>query len=232
MTEAEWLVCTDPLAMLRFLHGRASERKLRLWMCACARRLWSQLADESDRRAVEVAERYADGATNRSELEQARRVIVNVRNLGARANELLDWRSPACLAWCATRKNTNTAARDASVAEIWYAGAWASSHSDIGWKMSGDPPAERVWQAHVLRDLFGDPFRTVAVDPLWLAWNDRTVPRLAQVIYDERAYDRLPILADALEEAGCTDADILNHCRQPGEHVRGCWVLDALLGKS
>jgi hypothetical protein len=54
---------------------------------------------------------------------------------------------------------------------------------------------------------------------------------LAQAIDDERAFDRLPILADALEDAGCTDADLLNHCRGPGLHVMGCWVVDMLLGK-
>jgi hypothetical protein len=70
------------------------------------------------------------------------------------------------------------------------------------------------------------------VETIWLAWNDGIVPKLAQAIYDDRVFDRLPILADALEEAGCTNADILNHCRQPGEHVRGCWVVDLLLGKS
>jgi hypothetical protein len=70
------------------------------------------------------------------------------------------------------------------------------------------------------------------VETIWLSWNDGIVPKLAQAIYDDRVFDRLPILADALEEAGCTNADILNHCRQPGEHVRGCWVVDLLLGKS
>ena len=66
----------------------------------------------------------------------------------------------------------------------------------------------------------------------WLAWNDGTIRKMAQVIYGDRAFDRLPLLADALEDAGCTDADILGHCRTPGEHVRGCWVVDLLLGKS
>ncbi|HWG41472.1 MAG TPA: hypothetical protein VN688_01715 [Gemmataceae bacterium] len=84
----------------------------------------------------------------------------------------------------------------------------------------------------ILRDMFDNPFRTISVNSLWLGWNDNTVPRLAQAIYEQRAFDRLPILADALEEAGCTNADILNHCRQPGEHVRGCWVVDLMLGKS
>ncbi len=69
-------------------------------------------------------------------------------------------------------------------------------------------------------------------DPSWLAWNDGAIRKIAQTIYDARAFDRLPLLADALEDAGCTDAAVLSHCREPGEHVRGCWVVDLLLGKS
>jgi hypothetical protein len=70
------------------------------------------------------------------------------------------------------------------------------------------------------------------INPIWLRWNDGTVVKLAQSIYDERRFTDLPILADALEDAGCADADILAHCRGPGPHVRGCWVVDLLLGKS
>ena len=88
-------------------------------------------------------------------------------------------------------------------------------------------------QAALLRDIFGLlPFRPVTIAPAWAIWNDATVVKLAQGIYDDRAVGRLPILADALEEAGCDNADILTHCRQPGPHVRGCWVVDLLLGKS
>jgi hypothetical protein len=90
----------------------------------------------------------------------------------------------------------------------------------------------RSRQAELLRDLFGNPFRPLNLDPSWLSWRDGTIPKLAEAIYDERAFDRLPILADALEDAGCTNEDILTHCRQPGEHVRGCWVVDLLLGKA
>jgi hypothetical protein len=86
-------------------------------------------------------------------------------------------------------------------------------------------------RAHLLRDLFGNPFRRVTVEERWLTWSDGAVTHLARSAYDEGSLQALPILGDALEEAGCTDADILNHCRQPGEHVRGCWVLDLLLGK-
>jgi hypothetical protein len=91
--------------------------------------------------------------------------------------------------------------------------------------------SEGAAQAILLRDIFGNPFRPVALDPAWLAWNGGTVRKMAEAIYDDRAFDRLPILADALEEAGCTDRDILDHCRWGGDHVRGCWAIDLLLGK-
>ena len=84
----------------------------------------------------------------------------------------------------------------------------------------------------VLRDVVGNPFRRGTLDPAWLRWNHGTIPAIARHIYDDRAFHDLPILADALEDAGCTDAAILAHCRQPGAHVRGCWVVDLLLGKS
>ena len=90
---------------------------------------------------------------------------------------------------------------------------------------------ERVAQSLLLRDILGNPFRPVIIDSTWLSWNGRTVPKIAQAVYDERAFDHLPILADALDEAGCDNDEILNHCRQPGVHVRGCWVVDLLLGK-
>ena len=83
----------------------------------------------------------------------------------------------------------------------------------------------------LVREIFGNLFRPVNVNPAWLVWNDGTIPKLAQSIYDDRAFDRLPVLADALEEAGCTNAEILEHCRGPGPHVRGCWVVDLVLGK-
>jgi hypothetical protein len=88
---------------------------------------------------------------------------------------------------------------------------------------------QEVFLATLLRDIFGNPFRPVSFDPAWRMGN---VLSLAQAIYDERAFERLPILADALEDAGCTNADVLGHCRGGGEHVRGCWVVDLVLGKS
>jgi hypothetical protein len=91
---------------------------------------------------------------------------------------------------------------------------------------------ERQFQAALLRCIYGNPFGpSPIIDSSWLSWNEGTIPGLAQAIYEDRAFDRLPILADALEEAGCTDPDILGHCRGQGEHVRGCWVVDLILGK-
>ncbi len=80
-----------------------------------------------------------------------------------------------------------------------------------------------------LRDIFGNPFRPVTLDPRWLS---STVLDLARTIYDERVWERMPILADALMDASCDNEEILNHCRGEGPHVRGCWVVDLLLGKS
>jgi hypothetical protein len=100
--------------------------------------------------------------------------------------------------------------------------------------------AKRYSLSRLLRDLFGPlPFRTVTLDPAWLAWNEGTIPQLTQAVYEERELPtghldtaRLSVLANALEEAGCDNADILGHCRGPGPHVRGCFVVDALLGKT
>ena len=91
--------------------------------------------------------------------------------------------------------------------------------------------AEQAALSHLLRCIF-NPFRRASIGAAWLAWNDGAIRKMAQVIYDARSFDRLPLLADALEDAGCTDADLLAHCRGPGPHVRGCWVVDLLLGKA
>jgi hypothetical protein len=90
-------------------------------------------------------------------------------------------------------------------------------------------PMHRI---HAFREIIPNPFLTPLIPKAILAWNDGTVPKIAQGIYEERAFYRLPILHDALLDAGCDDEDILVHCRSAGPHVRGCWVIDLLLGKS
>jgi hypothetical protein len=89
----------------------------------------------------------------------------------------------------------------------------------------------RAWLVAVVRDVFGNPFRPARVDPAWLAWEGGTVRKLAEGVYQDQGFDRLPVLADALEEAGCADEQVLAHCRAGGPHARGCWLLDLLLGK-
>src|SRR5262249_40412108 len=96
----------------------------------------------------------------------------------------------------------------------------------------GRRAAEEEHHCSLFRDIFGNPFRPLpSLDRLQSARNGRIITDLAKAIYEERTFDRLPILADALEAAGCVDGEILSHCRQPGPHVRGCWVLDFLLGR-
>jgi hypothetical protein len=96
------------------------------------------------------------------------------------------------------------------------------------WRMEVGPNTEARRSARV-RDIFGNPFRPVVFDP---EWRTSTAMPLAKQMYESRDFSTMPILADALQDAGCDNDDILNHCRQPGEHVRGCWVVDLLLGKS
>ncbi|MDY3554487.1 hypothetical protein R5W24_003611 [Gemmata sp. JC717] len=104
------------------------------------------------------------------------------------------------------------------------------------WSVRGSPACGRAWigeaeqaqQLALIREVFGNPFRRLALAP---AWQSETVLALARGIYADRAFDRLPILADALQDAGCADADALAHCRGPEPHVRGCWVVDMVLGK-
>jgi hypothetical protein len=217
MTEAEWLACADPRKMLEALRGKSSERKWRLFACAYGRavRGSQHLLGPS---TAAVAERYADGLAGDQDLASERR-----RN--------------AC--WPEERW---------SVAPSAYAGAWGA----VDW-LSGardllrvDPDALRHCpiplddvvgrSLHLLRDVFGNPFRPITLDPVW---QTPQVVALAQAAYEQREVPagtldpaRLAVLADALEDAGCGSADVLGHLRGPGPHVRGCWALDLLLGRA
>lgn len=213
MTEAEWLECTDPFKMWLMLENRATSRKRRLFGCACCRFIWDLLVDERSRCALEVAETFADGVVG----EEERRTAQQAAQLAA-----------LCFTKTHTPDYRRRAAADAAARVSRKKGAsqsaWAAASA------SGSVVGKR--ESGVLRDLFGNSFHPLPIlDLRWLAWNDGTSHRIAEGIYGERAFDRLPILADALEKAGCTNTDILNHCRQPGEHVRGCWVIDLILGK-
>jgi hypothetical protein len=228
MTESEWLTSADPAPLLRYLReSGASERKLRLFAVACCQRIWHLLNAEASQHVVQVAERYADAATTGDELHLAY----------AAAPERASYFPPSS-ADTANDAARATALRSASAAAFIVSATVARAVVFTLRDSKASPESareghvkERTAQKRILLEVFGNPFRPTVIDPLWQVWNDWTVRRIAQSIYDERAFDRMPILADALEDAGCDEADILSHCRGERLHVRGCHVLDALLGK-
>jgi hypothetical protein len=229
MTEAEWLVCTDPETMLENLRGKARDRKLQLFAVACCRRIWHLLIDDRSKKAVLVAEQAADQRSRSGEIAAA----IAESQAAFRACEHLAARHA-------------DAAGAAYRLSMWFEGALdiairvalttanAAGYSDYesDFAFQKDVEVEYPHQCSLLREILGNPFQTFWVEPSCLTWNNGTVVKIAEVIYEDRAFERLPILADALEDAGCNDADILAHCRGPGPHVRGCWVVDLLLGKS
>jgi hypothetical protein len=200
MTEQEWLECADPQPMLDFLRGKVSDRKLRLFGLAVGR----HIANPGPGTVVawDATEQFSD---NQMDWRAMQRVWWSVGGIQPLLTQLTDPRRAA----------------------------EAVSLAIEGWQIDeqvthGTARHQLQLCCDLLHDVFGNPFRPVAVDPVWLT---PTVISLATAIYDDRAFDHLPILADVLEDAGCTNADILQHCRQPGEHVRGCWVVDLVLGK-
>lgn len=222
MTEQEWLECQDIKQLLEYMVVRSSSRKFRLYGCACCRRIWHLLPDEQSKNAILVAEQHADGLATDDELDVAQRTIVELRNQTLfRPRESRAPDSCAYTSVLTVLRHTPYYNADAC-SQLAYAASWTTA---------GDSEEERHHQLLMFRDIFENPYRPGWIEPEWLTWHDGTVVKLAQSIYDNRAFDHLPILADALEEAGCSNAGILNHCRQPGEHVRGCWVVDLALGK-
>jgi hypothetical protein len=230
MTESEWLACTDSDRMLESLKGQASDRKLRYFLVACARRVLPTSPDEGMIEALAVAERFADGIESQHRLSRIRSALKT--HHPTRVSQwfpLYTNHIRSVPAWHATRGQIIRASREGARCCAWSSTRRVSFTGSVAMNF---PAGELAAQAVLLRDIFGNPFRPVALAPAWPTWNEGALPKLAQAIYEERCFGDLPILADALEEAGCDNADILSHCRQPGEHVRGCWVVDLLLGKS
>ena len=248
MTEAEWMACENPAPMLALLKGKVSERKLRLFATGCCRRIWDLLTDPRSREAVEVAERYADERCNEEDLARAALEALVVR----RAAVALARQSDA--AWAEVERMATEVAESVTVPLAFDAAQTVlplTEDARVGlasWERGWLPPwdqrqqeierlreargEQRLAQCDMLRCIFGNPIRRPpAIDPECLNWNDGTVPRIARGIYEERAFDCLPILADALLDAGCDDEELLAHLRSPGPHVRGCWAVDLILGK-
>jgi hypothetical protein len=221
--ETRWLVGADPQPMLEFLRARASGRKLRLFTCACARRLWALLPAAS-RAAVEAAERLAD-APNRPAVCPAGSGYG-----GAGYQQAVRLPLKALL----SRKLTYFALSGAAGRPR----EGAESSEVVLPTGPARQAGEREAHAALLRCIFGNPFRRVAVDPAWLRWHGGTVRRLAEAGYQERQLAEgrldlglLAVLADALEEAGCGEQLLLGHLRSPGPHVRGCWAIDLLTAR-
>jgi hypothetical protein len=193
MTEAEWVSCDDPYALMRAAQP-ITQRKGKLFVVGCCRQHSNVLRNRLNRRAIRAIEDNADGKLTGQELrERAGRGVIGYRL------------ATAC---------------SAVPADPMF--VILTEHLVL------DPDANRAVQCHLLRDIFGSPFRLVALNA---NWRTADVLGLARAIYDERAFDRLPILADALQDAGCDDEPLLGHCRGRGPHVRGCGAVDLVLGR-
>jgi hypothetical protein len=250
MQEYGWLHRNDVWGMLDRVS--VNHRKMRLAACAIVRLLGDRITDSRARALLEGAEAHADFLLNREQLKRLRPPVAEyLRELGSAVQS-----DPAA------RQEWGLSARgfdesDEDVVERWVAER-ADSHpqgcvarliqhaSDpralAPWQVAGFSdgvrralrPQADAWlgqapQAELLRDVFGNPFRPVVFDP---SWRTEAVVGLARGMYESRDFGPMPALADALEVAGCADAAVLMHCRGPGPHVRGCWVVDLVLGKA
>ncbi|WP_227254835.1 hypothetical protein [Frigoriglobus tundricola] len=236
MTEAQWLSHSDPLTMLPFLKKTASDRKLRLFACGCARRIWHMLSDERSRTAVETAERHADGRADNEQLaracEDAFEANRDIRSTEPQSDAADMAACVACdAAWPNEDMRTSPTGDEYSgVVDAAQCTASAAEYAAHGAKR--EPRRERKVEeqalANYVRDIFGNPFRPVTFSA---DWRTDTTVSLARQMYDTRDFSAMPILADALQDTGCDSAEILAHSRGPGPHVCGCWVVDLVLGK-
>lgn len=246
MTEAEWLACGDPGVLLA-RRGRISQRQLMLFGCACCHRHMELLREERCRRAIEAAEEFADGLCPPDVLRNAREFI---RYKHQELYWPVEWPSlyPQAAAWLAAfddpaaeRLQAERGAREpfddmlcamkdevsALLACVVARPAAGEAASDADFQTAYD--RERAAQCDLLRDILGNPFRPGNFSR---QWSTDTVLALARTVYESRDFSAMPILADALQDAGCTDEEVLNHCRDTTQvHVRGCWVVDLVLGK-
>lgn len=233
MSESDWATSIYPAAMLGFLRdrGAVNHRRLRLFPVACCRLVWPLLDDATSRRAVEVAEAVADGYAAERELDG----FARGRHFEAAALSNTLSSAVASAGWAA--------ASPFGVHEAGLCSGYALDTAYVaalegtgGGEAGGDErtvdavmAAARRAQCDALRDLVGSPFRPVSFHP---EWRTEAVVALARGIYAGRAWARMPVLADALEDAGGDDPDVLGHCRVPNAHVRACWVVDGLLGRT
>jgi hypothetical protein len=254
VTERDWLNSKDSQEMLNFVEdiGHWSERKLRLFGCACCRRVWHLLTDSKWRKAVEVVEKYADGLIAERDffswgwlrerpggvvaLEYAMDAAETTAQYaaGVVAEKAAAADGPRAVGWDKAFRRAWTRWHDYAVAIVEADAAFPEFAAWVAGR-EADRNAEQAAQAALVRCIFGPVlFRPLPpVAPAVLAWNGGVVGRLAAGSYDERDFQqgRLGVLADAAEEAGLTEAELLGHLRGPGPHARGCWAVDLLLGR-
>lgn len=210
MTEAEWLACDDPGRMLEFVHGRSSDRRRRLFGFAVCRRYLCDphFSDGSEWAVIGPMERFADGALAESERERLHGLAADLDDLDDRR-----YRREALLALTALTVRAAT---------VWWA-----LQSCLNCRGYNEVEFADAVASHV-RDIFGNPFHPITFSP---DWRTETVLTLARTMYEARDFSAMPILADALGDAGCEDETILMHCRGGGPHTRGCATIDAILGR-
>ena len=241
MTEADWLTGTDFTKHVRFAAERLSPRRQRLLAAGFCRAVAHLFAHPDLSAALAVVERYADGLASAAELDKVRlrcRALTQEAST-AYSQQIEEGQSGAeqdvqrelawTVAYAASSPLTaaDVARRADSAAVQFRTGSGLLSQAPVPASRAATEEQARVMLG-VVRDVVGNPFRVVAFEP---AWRTDTVVALARQMYESREFSAMPILADALQDAGCDNADVLNHCRYEGGHLRGCWVLDQVLGK-
>jgi hypothetical protein len=211
MTEEEWFTATGLDYVVLGAASCLVQRRVRLLCCAFAHSVSRFALDVRTQTALELADRYAEGAVSDAERKAARKTIQELRlSLAPRSS-----RRANAVVYYALGKRAST---DLSAAA---AMAWEAVYND---------PNERLRQVEIVRDVVGNPFRPVAFAP---EWRTDTAIAIARGMYESRDFSPMPILADALQDAGCENAEVLNHCRDAEQvHVRGCWVVDLVLSKT
>ena len=237
-TEDGWLRAQNPGLMLKAVRNSAGARRLRLATVACCRAAWPYIpayfevepSDEECHKVLDLSERFADGAAKHGELMTARRALAgpDVPRGGPQHPKV-------AAAWFASAKDPVTACTEAAARLLgisWGgAGELEMPSTRVAFGFGGKPgdwSAACLGMVAVVRDIFGNPFREVTFDK---KWRTDTALSLARQMCESREFGAMPILADALQDAGCDNDDILAHCRGDGPHVRGCWVVDLVLGK-
>ncbi|VTR96472.1 Uncharacterized protein (Fragment) OS=uncultured bacterium PE=4 SV=1 [Gemmata massiliana] len=223
MTEAEWLACEDPGTILEFFRDRTSDRKLRLIAVACCQRAkFIVPTDYHD--LADIAEAFAEGRASAEDLEAVWARHCRLDSYPDRA-AFYDTADPNICASEQLPYLVEDLADGIASCKVDHEGKtfeeWVEEKSAVF-------RVENSLTSVQIRDIFGNPFRPVPFSP---SWRTSTVVALAAQMYESRDFSAMPILADALQDVGCDSADVLDHCRNDGPHVRGCWIVDLVLGK-